>query len=162
MALIVESGWMARCDDVGVQNGSNGVAAFDNDCDVLLVLQWFGLVTCRKYESALLKPLSCLFSVANLNVDGIVTAAPHRDDIGDVCVILIATNFSPIWVDVGVTLNVAANLCSDVGEWDEYDGNDDSVPFFELNDDELICDTADAVEPFEWNDDKIDCVLGDE
>lgn len=54
---------------------------------------------------------------------------------------------------------MVADLFSDVGDRDE---NDDSEPFFELNDGEPICDTADVVEPFEWNEDKIDCVLGDE
>lgn len=109
----------------------------------------------------MLKPLFRLFSGTAVEDDGTVAAIapPHRDDIGDVVAILIATNVFPICDDVGVTLNVAADLFSGVVEWDE---NDDSVPFKELNDDELICDTADAVEPFEWNGDKIDCVLGDE
>lgn len=91
-----------------------------------------------------------------------VVAAPivtHRDDLGDIVAILMATNVFPICVDVGVTLNVADDLFSDVVAKEE---NDNSVPLFELNDVELICDTADAVEPFEWNDDKIDCALGDE
>lgn len=157
VSVIVGSEWKARRDvDVDEKNGSNRVTVFDNIGGVLLQ-QWCGRVTCWKIKSAALIQLFCFFSV-----DDIVVAAPivtHRDDLGDIVAILMATNVFPICVDVGVTLNVATDLFSDVVAKDE---NDNSVLLFELNDVELICDTADAVEPFEWNDDKIDCVLGDE
>lgn len=84
-------------------------------------------------------------------------AVSCRQISDDAVAILIVVDFFPICV--GVTVNVATDLFSGVVEYDE---NDNSVLFFGLCGDELICDIADAVEPFEWNEDKIDCVFGDE